>query len=468
MPFKIIENDITLLHIDAIVNAANNQLAMGSGVCGAIFNAAGQQMLQQACDKIGYCETGDAVITDGFGLFATHIIHTVGPVWRGGNNGEEELLASCYTKSLKLAHDNDIEAVAFPLISSGVYGYPKEAAMKVAVTAIEKFLEDHDMAVSLVIFDRKSFYAGDDRYRKLRFYLDKIWKSSAVRESKSLDPPMKANVKDARAQKKTFRQKIGFDKIIEHAGFFEDDYEESDDAEGYEVDSYGADDDATNLRKFALPSKEGFTETISESEGVDESELVESSNKFESPKKFEPPRKGGFAEEFAEAQRLREAKAIAEAEITKTEIDDTEIEYDETLIEESAVSSFSAQGSRSLNDIVVLLEESFSEMLLRLIDEKGYTDVEVYKRANIDRKLFSKIRSAVYYKPGKLTALALAIALRLSLDETKDLLAKAGFALSRSYKLDIIVEFFIDEGNYNIYEINEALFAFGQPLLGNS
>ena len=331
MPFKIIDNDITLLHTDAIVNAANKHLQMGGGVCGAIFAAAGEKDLQDACDKIGYCKTGDAVITDGFGLFALNIIHTVGPVWSGGSSGEEDLLASCYTKSLMLAAKNNIESIAFPLISAGIFGYPKKAAMAVAVSAIKNFLEEHEMMVYLVIFDRKNFYADDDKYAYLNEYLNKIWKATAVRESKILDPPMKSNVKDARAQ---IRQKNDFDK------------------------------------------------------------------------------------------------------------------------------SLSPQG--------LSLEESFSEMLTRLIDEKGCPDIEVYKRANIDQKLFLKIMSAVYYKPGKFTALALAIALRFNLEETKDLLAKAGFALSRSYKLDIIVEYFIEQENYNIYEINEALFAFGQPLLGSS
>jgi O-acetyl-ADP-ribose deacetylase (regulator of RNase III) len=152
MPLEIIHGDLTKVRADAIVNAANNALRMGGGVCGAIFAAAGAKQLQAACDRIGCCETGKAVITDGYALPARYVIHTVGPVWRGGGQGEEELLRACYKNSLELAKQHGLRSVAFPLISSGIFGYPREMAMQAAVGAINVFLQDNDMTVVLVLF----------------------------------------------------------------------------------------------------------------------------------------------------------------------------------------------------------------------------------------------------------------------------------------------------------------------------
>ena len=154
MPLKIFSADITRLEVDAIVNAANTQLAAGGGVCGAIFRAAGYRQLQAACDKLAPIQTGEAVITPGFNLPAKFIIHTAGPIWRGGNFGEENLLRSCYTNSLKLAAENNLQSVAFPLISSGIYGYPPRDALKVAVQAIKDFLAEKDLEVILTVLDK--------------------------------------------------------------------------------------------------------------------------------------------------------------------------------------------------------------------------------------------------------------------------------------------------------------------------
>lgn len=157
MAFKIVKNDITKMKVDAIVNAANTALKMGGGVCGAIFKAAGAHELQKECDRIGKCDTGKAVITKGFKLPARYIIHTAGPVWRGGNFNEAELLRSCYLNSLKLAKENNCISIAFPLISSGIYGYPKDQALKITTSAINDFLLENDMDVYLVLFDKASF-----------------------------------------------------------------------------------------------------------------------------------------------------------------------------------------------------------------------------------------------------------------------------------------------------------------------
>ncbi len=330
MPFKIVRNDIVKMETQAIVNAANKSLQMGGGVCGAIFKAAGPNKLQRACDKIGRCEVGQAVITKGYQLYADYIIHTVGPIWRGGNNNEEELLYSAYKSSLDLALENQIESIAFPLISSGIYGYPRDQALKVAIAAISDFLLEHDMEVYLVVYGKETVLLSEKLFDKIDRYIDDnyIEKTSRILESYELQ------------------------KSIEE-------------------DSYP----------------------------------------------------GMLAENI-------EAKA------------------------------------RSLEELIANQEETFSQMLLRLIDQKNMTDVETYKKANVDRRLFSKIKNNREYNPSKPTAIAFAIALELNLDETCDLLQRAGYALSPSNKFDLIIEFFIEESNYDIYEINQALFSFDQSLLG--
>ncbi len=332
MPFSLVRNDIVNMRVDAIVNAANSSLAPGGGVCGAIFAAAGRTALKKACRAIGHCDVGSAVITPGFNLPARYVIHAVGPIWQGGTRGEAALLQSCYTRALHLAQENGCESIAFPLISSGIFGYPKPQALRVAINAIEEFLLKYEMQVYLVIFDRAALLISERLYENIQRYID--------------------------------------DRYVE-------------------------------LRAFPRQAAEALP----------------------------------HARQRAEQADLPLAAPCA------------------------------TPGKRSLDDLLGHLDESFSRMLLRLIDEKGMTDVEVYKRANLDRKLFSKIRKEGY-NPSKQTALALAIALRLNLDETKDLLGRAGYALSHSNKFDIIIEYFIEEGVYDIFEINEALFAFEQRLLG--
>jgi len=336
MPFQIVRNDITKMEVDAIVNAANIALKMGGGVCGAIFSAAGAQELQAECDRIEKCETGQAVITGGGRLPARYIIHTAGPIWNGGKSGEAQLLHDCYINSLELACQHQCESIAFPLISSGIYGYPKDQALQIAVTAISEFLFKHEMMVYLVVFDRQSYALSEKLFAALEKFIDDHY------------------VEELQTKYSRLRE-------IQH----------------YEV-----------------------------------REMME-----EAPTDYS------------------KARAVANA-------------------------------PRKLDDIVNHLEETFSRMLLRLIDEKGLTDVETYKRANIDRKLFSKIKSNTNYQPAKPTAIAFAIALRLNLDETRDLLARAGYALSHSSKSDVIIEYFIESGNYDIFEINEALFHYDLTLLG--
>ena len=329
MPFEIVRNDITKMKVDVIVNAANKSLLGGGGVDGCIHRAAGPELLAE-CKLLNGCETGSAKVTKGYHLPCMYVIHAVGPRWIDGNHREKELLESCYTTSLHLAKEYGCKSIAFPLISSGIYGYPKDQALRIAVEQIRKFLLDNEMMVYLVIFDRKTYEISDKLYSDIATYIDDRY-------------------------------------VDEHS-------------------------DSPSLQRV----------------------------------------------------RFRE--------------------YENTCLKEESV-PLSSANQKTIKDWLDGIDESFSEMLLRKIDESGMSDAECYKKANIDRKLFSKIRSDKLYKPSKPTVLAFALALELSLEEMQDMLAKAGFALSHSSKFDLIIEYFVKQGNYNVYEINEALFAFDQSLI---
>ncbi|MEG0598031.1 MAG: O-acetyl-ADP-ribose deacetylase [Oscillospiraceae bacterium] len=327
MPIEIVRNDITKMKVDAIVNAANESLLGGGGVDGCIHLAAGPELLAE-CRTLGGCETGNSKITGAYKLPCKYVIHTVGPVWHGGGSGEREQLTSCYRTSLALAAEHGCETVAFPLISSGVFGYPKDRALRVAMDTISAFLMEHEMTVYLVVFDRKAFQISGKLFTDIEEYIDQCY-------------------------------------VDEH----------------------------TNRR----------------------------------------------------GERRRQSCIL----------EDTTCKF---MAESTA--------ENSLRNLLAKTDAGFSETLLKLIDRTGQKDSEVYKRANVDRKLFSKIRNNPDYRPSKPTALAFAIALELNLGDTRDLLSRAGFALSHSSKFDIIVEYFIECRNYNVFEINEALFAYDQSLLG--
>lgn len=155
MPLTIVKRDITTMHVEVIVNAANSALAPGGGVCGAIFAAAGYAEMECACRKLGGCPTGQAVMTEGFSLPAQAVIHTVGSIWRGGESGEAALLGSCYRTSLALAAEAGYRSIAFPLISAGIYGYPLKQALEIAVSSIQAFLSEHEMQVYLAVLEEK-------------------------------------------------------------------------------------------------------------------------------------------------------------------------------------------------------------------------------------------------------------------------------------------------------------------------
>jgi O-acetyl-ADP-ribose deacetylase len=338
MPFEIVRNDIRNMQVDAIVNSANPQPTIGGSVDLLIHEAAGPELIQER-KLIGTIHVGESKITPAFQLKAKYVIHTVGPLWIDGKHDEFELLEKCYLESLKLADLNHCASIAFPLISTGTFGFPKDKALRVATDAIQSFLNDHDMMVYLVVYDESSFKLSKKLVDHIRAYIDTNY-------------------------------------IEEHELVFE---------------SFN--------RHDAIDSSEDVYRNV--------------------PSHIK-------RQEKTSIQKVRDWKGLEDE-----------------------------------------IGETFSVALLRLIDERGKTDVEIYRQANIDRKLFSKIRSNKDYQPSKMTAIALSVALHLNLDETKDLIGRAGFALTKSNLSDIIFMYFIEHKIYDIYEINKVLFIYNLKEIGS-
>ncbi|MGN1350415.1 MAG: macro domain-containing protein [Anaerovoracaceae bacterium] len=355
MPFEIVQNDIVNMQVDAVVNSANPDPVIGSGVDSGIHKKAGYELLA-ARKKIGCIDVGDAALTPGFGLDARYVIHTVGPVWNDGHHREEELLSSCYRKSLALAKEHGCESVAFPLISAGNYGFPKSLALQTAVREISAFLMENDMQIYLVVFGKEAFVLSEKLFRSVSSYIDENYIRSKTYEEYGTE-----HLYGSFSQERRIRN------LLKQSSFVSED---------------------------ACPGQ-APAECLDMSVGTD--------------------------------VRMEDADWSA---------------------------------------ILAHLDAGFSETLLQLIDRTGKKDSEIYKKANVDRKLFSKIRNNPDYRPSKATALAFAFALELDIDETKDFIGRAGFALSHSSKLDVIVEYFLVNRNYNVFELNEVLFAFDQPLIG--
>ena len=341
MPLQILRQDITKMRVDAIVNTTNEEMIGYSGVDLAIHTIAGAE-LDAECAKLAPLGLGQAKLSGAYGLPCKCVIHTSGPVWRGGLVGESIILRSCYIESLKLAVKSGCRSVAFPLISSGVYGYPKDQVLKFAIQTITEFLFDHELTVYLCVFDKESY---------------------------------------------SFSQKL-FSDIQE---FINDEYVDEHDEDFYE----------------------NFDDSIDEM----------------------PMAKCIQAPMCADAMMPCKRETSSDA-------------------------------GKSLREYMKQMDRSFQEMLFDLIDESGMTDVECYKKANVDKRTFSKIKSNKDYKPSKQTVIAFAISLQLDMDTTQELLATAGFTLSRSKVFDKIIRYFIHNSNYDIFEINEALFEFDQQLLG--
>ena len=331
MPFEILRNDITKMKADAIVNTANPRPVIGSGVDSMLHQAAGPELLK-ARQAIGPIAVGEAAVTDAFALQAKFVIHTVGPVWQAGDRGEEALLRRCYDNALRLAAERKCRSIAFPLISSGNYGFPKDKALQVAIAAFSAFLLENEMQIYLVVFDRSAYRLSEQLFQGVASYIDQHYVDSC------------------------------------------------------ELATYGA-----------------------------------------------APRRG--------RRRLDRCMEVCE-------------------------SMAMPRPSMSLEDFLKAKDSGFTQRLRELILEKGLKNSAVYKRANISKQLFSKIINDPDARPTKPTAIALALVLELDLEGTRDLIGRAGYALTNSSKFDVIIMYFISRGNYDLFDINAALFEFDQSLLG--
>ena len=455
MPFTIVQGDITKQWVDAIVNAANVHLLHGSGVCGAIFDAAGPRELQAACDRLAPIETGEAVITPGFALPAAHVVHTAGPVYRGGGHGEEGLLRACYRNSLDAAFAEGCRSIAFPLISSGIFGYPKDEALSVATDAITGWLfseEKADMDVVLVVFDKGAFSPPAGLADAVREFISENFadggrdEDMACEAGPALDESYASRSRKLRERIEDMRRTDEMRRIDEMRMNDEMRMKEEARTAAAKKPPAAAPEPSLAPESSLAPERAFKFKTVPASRPDTESE-PESNPVISNA--FSVLRSGADAIPGAYDDGVDAYPVIFE---------DSEVAC-QLVLEESA-----ALGSAA--PLSIQLDEPFSATLFRFIDTKGKTDVEVYKRANLDRKLFSKIRKGDGYMPSKKTAVALAVALELTLDETNDLLERAGFALSRSLVFDVIVEYFITNRKYNIFEINNMLFEYDQPLLG--
>ncbi len=322
MPLKIIRNDIVKMNTDAIVNAANQYPEVGDGCDRAIYYAAGYEKMLEARKKIGELEPGFSAITPGFDLPAKYVIHTVSPLYIDGTYNEEQILRECYKNSLEIAKVYNISSIAFPLIATGSFGYPKEEAILIAIEEINRFLLQEDMLIYIVVFGTEATLLGKKLFPDLKVYIDQNY----VRKKR------------------------------------EEEY-------------------------------------------------------------------GDWEPELAAKEYCEEKEDI----------------------------------NVSLQSYIEQRECGFSDYLKSIIDAKGYTDPQVYKRAIVDKKAFNKIINNPTAHPSKETALKLCIGLKLSIEESNNFLARAGYAFSSANKTDIVFKYFINQKHYDMVDIDIAIEECGEP-----
>lgn len=407
MPFKIVRNDITKMNTEAIVNTANDHISVGTGCDSAVYKAAGyDELLKYREEKIGFVPEGDAFITPGFKLQAKYIIHAVSPLYMGGDQGEEVKLRSCYRKSLQLAKENGIKSISFPLISTGGFGYPKEEGMRIAVDEINAFLLSNEMDIFLVVFDTKATQLGEKIYPGLEAYIDHNYVKEA-REEEYGD----AYFGSMRPSEP------GYDRYLSNAQMIERRTRRNAEAQRREKSEFST---------SALPT----------------------------------------ASAVPKASKSSFTGSIFKKEQAKKSVSDEALQVDECCeCDEAPFFDFEEQHESKLQERIRHMSDTYSEYLMYLIRERHMENAEVWKRAIVDKKIFSKIKNNVNYHPNKLTALCLCVGAKLNLDESKDLLARAGYALSPCDKTDIIFSYFIENEIYDMIELDIQLEEHGLPCI---
>ena len=416
MPFKIVRNDITKMKVDAVVNSANPHVAVGRGVDQHIYSAAGWDKLFKERVKIGPMRRGSAAITPGFGLDAKYIIHTVGPRWREEDpEPSRRQLRSCYDNAMSLAIENGIKSIAFPLISTGNYGFPKEEGLSIAFSTISKYLYTTEMDVYLVIYDEEAFSLS----KKLLDDIDEFIDSRYVEEAENTHD---ADMEYIASDYMSYGNMPGPVPPMPASG--------SAQKSAYPEHLEKSSKKHTVTGLFSRRKRAERTVRREESSETEEAILMD----------LEP-----------EARITGESPAVPAAHQTEEKaLDKNTIAFDEF---------------GSLEDLLKHYKgETFQERLFRFMDRTGKSDVEIYKGANLTKQTFSKIKKPGHI-PKKRTVLALAISMGLSIDDTKDLLESAGQAFSPSDKVDLAVQYCMDHGIYNILEVERILFELFEETL---
>lgn len=366
MPLQIIRADLANIKADAIVNSANPQPIVGMGVDFRLHQAAGPRLLEER-RKIGFIDEGEVVVTEAFGLSALWVFHTVGPLWNGGNRGEESILALCYANALSLAEQLGCESIAFPLISTGTLHFPKDLALRVAADTIRRHLLDSEMTVILVVYDKTSFVYSEALFGDVEERMSKI------------DEAVSSRLEERHLRSHHLLREMSSKRSVP----------------------------VLNQPEPNLPAN---VQTP-----WDESALASSLSINQKIASFESPTIHIRKAQDRHAPRL----------------------------------------------------DPFAVKLFDWIDERHMTNAECYRKANIDKKLFAKINKDIHYQPKKVTALAFCIALKLDLEETQDLIGRAGYCLSSAIRADVIVMDFIRRKHFDVIDINLALYDEGEPLLGS-
>ncbi|WP_026529262.1 macro domain-containing protein [Butyrivibrio sp. VCD2006] len=453
MPFSIIRNDITKVKADAIVDTANPDVAIGDGVDAAIYKAAGEEKLLAARREIGVLEPGEVGITPAFDLDAKFIIHSSGPWWEGGDYGEERLLRQCYDRSLELAAGNGCESIAFPLLATGTYGFPKELGIQIAIDAFTSFLEDHEMEITLVVFGGYAYHVSGKLFDDVKSFIDDEYVSGALEDEYRHDGvPMNAMMQspyaapfeeeeECKASDVCDEEFEGSDICDEELGYFEKDT-----------------DFIYNDPKIGMPAPDAIT-----TQGGPSKKSVSRRNFLKDAIEAMTPAKKG---------RAKEASMKADISVQQKEAMECPASVQKKETVECAIIMHpkepmfgAAEKTQSLDDALKeMYTDSFEKHLQQLINKKGLKNSQIYSAANISKQYFSKLLKG-QVKPSKEKVLSLAVGLRLNLDETVDFLRLAGYALSPISQTDVVVKYFITHKDYNVMKIDVTLFDYGlDPL----